>query len=262
MISKTAIEAAKAHARAEYPREMCGFIRGDEFTPVRNRCPDPATHDAGDPACACQLCAFLITAEDMLANADAEVVIHSHPDGPMYPSQADMEGQIADGRPWGIISLNEERISDPMFWGDSLPVAPIVGRQFMHGIYDCYSLVRDVFRLGRDELLKQDITEWPFDPITLPEQPRDDAWWNKGQDFYNLDAFRHGFVEIRREEARPGDAFLCKINSQKFNHGGLLIGNGLILHHLPARLSRREPAGLWARQAGRWLRYVGEGGHA
>lgn len=257
--SPIAIAAAKAHARAEYPKESCGFIKGDAFTPVANICADAATHDAENPDCACQLCAFLISSEDVLANLDAEAVIHSHPDGPMYPSAADMEGQMADGRPWGIIALSEDRVSEPWFWGDSLPIRPLIGREFMHGICDCYSLVRDVFRLGKQALAEQGIPDWPFEPITLLDYPRDDAWWNKDFDLYNLEAFKVGFVEIKREEARPGDAFLCKINSGKFNHGGLLIGNDLLLHHLPARLSRREPAGLWARHAGRWLRYVGEG---
>jgi hypothetical protein len=48
-----------------------------------------------------------------------------------------------------------------------------------------------------------------------------------------------------------------KIRSSKENHGGILVGNDLIVHHLPSRMSRREPAGLWGRQATRWLRYKG-----
>ncbi len=71
--------------------------------------------------------------------------------------------------------------------------------------------------------------------------------------------FKHGWTEIRREDAQPGDCFLAKIRSDKFNHAGVLVSRDLIMHHLPGRMSRREPAGIWARQAGRWLRYAGEG---
>lgn len=182
-------------------------------------------------------------------------VLHSHPGGPLFPSEADMRGQIASEVPWGIIPLDEDRIGDPIMWGDSLPIADVIGREFMHGVRDCYSLIRDCFRLGRDRLAAQGVADWPYEPIELEEIPRDDAWWDGDQDLYGDNFARVGFRSVPLHEAMPGDVFLMSIRSPKANHGGLILPNNLILHHLPARLSRREPAGIWLRNATLILRW-------
>lgn len=251
----TYAEAAKQHARQCYPEESCGIVVDGVYIPVENIARDPLEH-TGERDCACRLCSFAMPANVLMKHPDATMILHSHPNGPLYPSELDMQQQIQSGLTWGIIPLDEDRVGDPILWGGDEPMQPLIGREFVHGIHDCYALIRDTFALGREELARQDII-WPFDPIHLADCPRDDAWWEDGQDLY-LDNFAAwGFEEIAFEEARPGDVFLVKIRSEKFNHGGLLIGNSLILHHLPGRLSRREPAGIWARHAGVWLRYKG-----
>jgi cell wall-associated NlpC family hydrolase len=167
-----------------------------------------------------------------------------------------MEGQLKMNVPWAIIPLDEERTGQPIVWGGDTPVPALVGRQFQHGITDCYAIIRDTFRLGREELAKQDI-DWPYAPIELPEVPRDDAWWMLGEDLY-IDHFaKFGFVEINYTLAQPGDVFLVAVKCETINHGGVLIGGGLIMQHFPERLSQRTPAGLWARHANKWIRYVG-----
>lgn len=256
---KQAFEDAKKHARAVYPEEMCGFVVDEKFIPVQNiaRVPD-GNHV--EENCECRLCTFKISEIDTIKWLDkAEMILHSHPNGPVYPSKQDMIGQMATNIPWGVVALDEDRMGEFECWGDSLPIAPLLGREFMHGIRDCYSLVRDCFRLGREELKAQEITDsWPYDPITLLDMGRDDGWWNGEDDFYAQHFEKVGFKIIQRDEVRPGDCFLLKIRSEKFNHAGVLISNDLIMHHLPSRVSRREPSGVWARAAERWLRYVGE----
>lgn len=251
---------AKKHARKMYPEEMCGFIIDGEFVPVDNVAIDPSEHKK-DGECLCRLCHFKVRNSDSLKYLDkCQAIIHSHPNSPIYPSQADMEGQRRTAVPWGIINLDDERVSDPEMFGDELPIPDLLGRSFMHGIRDCYDAIRDTFRMGKDDLAASDITkQWPFAPITLKNVPRNDAWWESSDDFYGVLPFSYGWKEIERREARPGDVFLVKIRSDKFNHAGVLVAQDLILHHLPGRVSRREPAGLWGRQAGRWLRYIGEG---
>lgn len=257
-----AFEQAKSHARSVYPEEMCGFVVSDEFIPVKNIAKDPSEHK--EENCDCRLCTFKMKKSDVSKHLkECDVVMHSHPGGPVWPSQADMESQATSGKPWGIIALDEDRLGEPELFGDELDPEPLVGREFMHGVRDCYSVIRDAYRMGKDRLKEEGITsQWPFDPITLRDVPRNDAWWETSDDFYGLLPFQYGWKEIKMHEAISGDTFLCKIRSDKFNHAGLLVANDLILHHLPGRMSRREPAGLWARQAGRWLRYVGEGSNA
>lgn len=242
-----AFAAAKAHAREQFPKESCGLIISDRYIPCTNVAEDPVAD-------------FMIAPSEMLKYADETIqfVVHSHPGGPYFPSKADMEGQARMNVPWAIVVLDDERVADtPVIWGTEKPLLDILGRPFVHGVADCYSLVRDVFRLGKDELLKQGIEGWPYDPIELYDLPRDDAWWNKGDNFYLDHYAAQGFKAVEASEARPGDCFLIKIRSDVCNHAGVLIGNDQIIHHLPMRLSRREPAALWGRGAEMWLRYEG-----
>jgi proteasome lid subunit RPN8/RPN11 len=259
---KEAYEQARRHARDLYPEEACGFIVKGEYVPVKNVASDPKSHVDDPDACTCRKCCFRVAKKDVAKYLpDADMFLHSHPDGPLYPSRTDMQSQISMGIPWGIIALDEERIGQPEIWGDTLPIQPLVGRTFLHGIRDCYSLIRDVYRLGRERLALDDITrEWPFDPIYLADKPRDHAWWEMDLDYYETEPGKWGFVPIAQHEAQPGDVFLASIRANgKINHGGVLLSNDLILHHLPQRVSRREPAGIWARHAAKWVRYVGEG---
>jgi proteasome lid subunit RPN8/RPN11 len=258
LMFEKAFEQAKLHARDKYPEEMCGFVIDGEFVKVDNAADDPATHKT-DGTCACRLCAFRIGVADTVnLLPKAQMVLHSHPNGPAYPSKSDMEGQFRTALPWGVICVNESSANDPEIWGDSLPIEPLIGRDFLHCVRDCYSLIRDTFRLGSEELKRLDVTaDWPFDPVVLKDFARDDGWWAGDDDLYS-DYFQEaGFVEIDGKNLKPGDCFMLKIRSNKFNHAGMLIADDLILHHLPNRLSRREPSGIWSRAAEKWVRYVG-----
>lgn len=244
-----AIQDAKKHARDEYPKESCGLVVNGEYVPCFNYASLPLED-------------FIIAGEDFVRaelQGGVQLVIHSHPNGPMYPSERDMQGQVQTNVPWAIIGVDEDRISEPFFWGDTLDIAPMVGREFRHGVSDCYNIIRDSFRLGKEGMAGQGM-EWPFPPITLPVVPRDDSWWDKEDvDLYSSNFGPFGFVQIDRSEVKPGDVFLTKIKSEKLNHGGVYVGNDLILHHLPNRLSRREPFGLWGKAAYMWIRYEGPG---
>lgn len=256
------IREAGEHARAAYPCESCGVIVGGSYVALKNVAADPALHIDGDKNCPCQLCSFSIDPVELvtvLNGREVEAYVHSHPDGPYFPSIADAQQQKITGVPWVILVTDGERVSDPVEWGESLPIAPLLGRRFMHYIHDCYSLVRDVFRLGKDEMANQGM-EWPYEPYLLPDMTREDGWWTQGGNLYLENFERAGFRRIEMSEARPGDAFLCKIESSTPNHAGLLLGNNLIIHHLPGetRVSRREPVGGWGRLADMWLRFYPE----
>lgn len=256
---KTAFEDAKKHAREMYPEESCGLIVKGSYIACENMASSVELH-VDSPDCSCKRCSFMIDPAIYAghsARSGIDMVVHSHPDGPYFPSKMDMESQAATAVPWAIVPLDEERSGDPVIWGDQLEIRPVLGREFMHGVTDCYSLIRDCFRLGKEGLDKQGVEGWPFPPITLVDQPRNDAWWAAGEDLYEKNFLRAGFVAIDASEAQPGDVFLLNIRSKVSNHGGVLVGNDMILHHLPQRLSRRDPAGLWGRQATRWIRYIG-----
>jgi proteasome lid subunit RPN8/RPN11 len=249
-LGAAALAAAKDDARAKYPNESCGFIMGGQYiacenfskTPLKDFALEDTRYDA----------AFMAR--------QVTAIVHSHPNGPIFPSGHDMEQQLATNIPWVIISLNQHVIGQVVIWGDQIATAPLIGRPFVHGVFDCYSLVRDAFGAGTEGMKAQGI-RWPFAPISLPQIPRDDAWWKKDQDLYADHLKPQGFSQISRADAKPGDGFLVKIGDsrtnphERLNHAGVLVDSNLILHHLPGRLSRREPAGVWARAASMWVRH-------
>lgn len=229
MFQDSALAAMKSHALSEYPRESCGFVVNGDYVPLINRAANPEAE-------------FKIGEEDYIRNHEGlQAVVHSHPNGPYYPSAADMRGQVDTDVPWAIIATDGERASDPVVWGDPARRPALIGREFLHGVTDCYSLCRDYYALEHG--------------IAIPEFPRDDNWWNSGGNLY-LDHFAEaGFFEIDRAELRPGDAVLMSVLASVPNHAGVAVADGLLLHHLPKRLSRREPLGPWARQITHCLRH-------
>lgn len=256
-----AVAAAKKDALKRYPEESCGAIIDGVYVPFANLAADPATHVKNDPSCGCRLCSFKMDNGLLRDASDGKIIdaiIHSHPDGPHFPSQADMEAQINTDVPWGIVVTDGHLVSEIAAWGDSLPMEPLVGRRFRHGVHDCYALIRDVFRLGKEGAAEQGI-EWPYDAVELPNVPRQDAWWMNGQNLYFDYLAQAGFYPIPMSEARSGDACLMKVgkNVPTCNHAAVLSGNDLMLHHLPGehRVSRREPPGSLARTAEMWLRF-------
>jgi cell wall-associated NlpC family hydrolase len=225
------VEAAKQHMIACYPEEGCGIFTADGFVAFENVAEDRLTRFKMSP--------------DVFVDHEVLAVVHSHPDGNPFPSAADMTMQIETDVPWAIIVSGKDSAGDPMWFGDQLEPVDLVGRPFMHGIYDCFSLVRDYYRqeLG----------------IELADVPRDWDWWNGGLNLYEENMAAWGFrpLDPSTEELRPGDGFLCRLRSEVLNHAGIYIGDGLFLHHAQGSLSHRSPIHVWAKHIDRWVRYEG-----
>lgn len=224
--------AALEHARREAPREACGLVvvvRGRErYRPCRND-----AHGTEH---------FVLNADDYAAAEDAGDVVavfHSHPVTNAQPSQADRVACEASGLPWYIVNPATEQ------WESCRPEgyqAPLHGRQFVHGVVDCYSLIRDYYRQERG--------------VELPDFERRDDWWHGEQELY-LDNFAAAGFE-RSDDPRHGDVVLMRFGSRRVNHGGILLDGGIILHHLQGRLSGRDVyGGYWRKITACYLRYVG-----
>lgn len=234
-ITEKVIADIKTHAAEEYPREACGVITTkSRYVRMANTAVDPFKD-------------FRIPPEEML-KYNVAAIVHSHPDGPNCPSENDMAGQIATALPWGLCVVGSDLVvSNPYFWGKQEFVPSLIGRRFRHGpsgsdgCGDCYALIRDWYLLERN--------------IALPDFPRPDGWWASGGNLYADHFSDAGFREIRQEEVKKGDVFLGRILSDVINHGGVYIGDGIILHHLSGRESRREPLGRWIKLIDKWVRY-------
>jgi hypothetical protein len=96
------------------------------------------------------------------------------------------------------------------------------GRPFLHGIFDCYTLVRDYYKRNFDIYLPTNIQ-------------RDWEWWNKGQNLYVENAKDCSFEEA--EDIKKYDILVMKINSPVPNHAAIYLGEGKILHHMAGKFS-------------------------
>lgn len=230
-------EEIAAGALAAYPEEAVWLVVAGELRQVANVADDPCK-------------TFVVSSVDMRAAVASglDAVIHSHPDYPACPSEADMRAQEATAVPWGIIATNGTSCTKMTWFGDQIERLPLIGRGFCHGVTDCYALIRDYYAMEHD--------------ITLPEYPRSWEWWLNGQSLYLDGVEAAGFYRISQEEARDGDMWFAQMRSKTPNHGGIITGNGLALHHPSAakpvdksRLSKKDPIGRWLPYITHWYRH-------
>ncbi|MGZ6477654.1 MAG: C40 family peptidase [Bdellovibrionales bacterium] len=151
-------------------------------------------------------------------------IVHSHVNLASTPSEADKVSCEATGLEWFICSVPNGA------WSEFKPSgyeAPLIGRTWAHGVLDCYSLVRDLYK----KELKIDLID--FD--------REVEFWEKGFDLYCDENFKKaGFVDVPFSDLRKYDGILMKIKSKVINHAGVYLGDDKFIHHLMRRLSSRD----------------------
>lgn len=210
------LDAIMAHAEACQPLECCGLIvnqAGIElYLPCKNLSIEPG-HFVLDPV-------------DFAAAEDAGTVVqvvHSHVYQSADPTDADRVGCEASGLPWLIAAWPTGN------WSEIEPTgyqADLIGREFVWGVFDCFTLIRDYYRqtLG---ILISDGGGYPFRDSGLYQARFESA----------------GFAQVDGDP-RPHDVILMGIaGASEANHAAIYVGNETILHHVQNRLSGRVPYG-------------------
>lgn len=250
MIDKNIIQAAVEHANAENPKESCGLVikvdGQQQYMPCRNVSADPNNN-------------FQIHQEDWCRAEDAgEVVaiVHSHPGESARPSQADKFQAEIHGLPWLIIGHNGHEVYQPSGYK-----VPLLGRDFHHGILDCYQAVRDWYSRECG--------------LTLRDYQRSDCWWEakEAKSLYVEQFALEGFTEVSLDEIQRGDALLMRVGrTHHINHAAIYLGDDpsiksedaprlygqgpFFYHHLYGRNSTREILGdSWLRRTEKVLRH-------
>jgi len=226
---------ALLHAQKEDPKESVGVllnIKGKEkYYPCRNL-------SMTNYQC------FILDPEDYVkADNLGEIIgiVHSHPITPPEPSEADRVSCEHSNLKWYIVNPKTEQ------WGYCEPCGfkpSLRGRQWVWGLQDCYSLVRDWYKKEKNIELK----DW-----TRPTTPEEFLL----NPMFEQCAWRTGFRELRSDEKLiNGDLLFMSIGSPGLNHVAIFL-DGDVLHHLADRLSCKEPYSEWLLKCtGKRLRYA------
>tara|TARA_R100000406_G_scaffold65220_1_gene45908 strand:+ start:1163 stop:1552 length:390 start_codon:yes stop_codon:yes gene_type:complete len=101
----------------------------------------------------------------------------------------------------------------------------LVGRQWDYGKHDCFSLLRDYYRLLN---------------IELPDFPRPECLESANNLFIKY-ARPIGFDEIAFEDREPHDVLIMKLGTETPMHAAIYVGGDKILHQRMHGISAVEP---------------------
>ena len=207
-------------AQKESPKEICGLLtiyKGKEkYFPCKNIAEDKGEYFILDPD-------DWIKAED---EGEVIAVIHSHPNHPPYPSDADLASCEYLDLPFYIVTPETEQ------WHYLKPSSykkGLIGREWVWGVQDCWSLIHDWYAEKKNIKLKH--WERPKSPKEFSNNP-----------LFEYAASSTGFIELENTvDLKEGDVLLMDTtNTGKLNHVALYLGNQTILQHCVKRLSCRE----------------------
>lgn len=234
-----------AHAEESFPLECCGVIVDKKYIPCRN------ISENKDQ--------FEIHPEDLAEVEDLgeiQAYVHSHPNASARASELDLIQIELHQKPWVVCAYPDIEFQ---VYGPCGYKAPLVGRNYIHGIQDCYSIVRDFYHRELD--------------IQLIDFERQDRWWEcKDSKSLYLDGFgQAGFIEV--SDMQYGDVLLCRVGrTEHINHAVIwlgdqtelkseqtesCVGSSIILHHPYGRKSVREVFGQqWQERVAKVVRYA------
>lgn len=174
--------------------------------------------------------------EARLLQRKPRLFLHSHPNGNPEPSDRDTETQIATGWNCGIVAVSGNPDTRPVsvydaaypeIWGPNASQGALLGRSFLWGIRDCWTLCADWYAAHGVKI----------DPIPRVRQPGAHHHHARGLDPFSYWPPRLGFKRVERHERRWGDLALMHWRSPTVNHCAIYLGQGTYLHQPNMKLS-------------------------
>lgn len=224
-------------ALAEYEKnksECCGLLLEDgDVYPCENQSQSPSQSFSINT----KLYASLEKKKGVAA------IFHSHVNGNPNFSAADVDLVNRTGKILILydVTRNEFSAIDPS------GKTSLIGRDFVYGIHDCFSLVRDYYMQERG--------------IELPNYPRssDEPVWDKSEwDWIDKEYKRVGFVEVGQPEVGDVIAMSIGSNAPGINHLAIYLGDDRFIHQTYGRKSKIDVWGSpWIQYTIKFLRYTG-----
>ena len=235
-IVETYKEELVKHATKEFPKEACGVFlfrnNNMNYVPCKNIALNPKED-------------FECSLEASMLEDDGSVIIavfHSHTNGNNDLSPTDIIAMNSCQLPYVMFSTTSDTFVIEMPKTERIPYK---GRQYVGGIQDCYTLVRDYYSAEYN--------------IVLKEFFRCDRWWDRGMDVLTESHFKEaGFKEVSLQDIKVGDVIVMQMG-KKNDHLGIYLGNQRFLHHCYNRLSCEDMyGGVWLKHTTSIQRYIGE----
>ena len=210
-------DKAAQHAKKCLPKESCGLlaiVKGKEvYFPCKNLAND-------------QISYFIIDPDDWAKAEDSgELVglIHSHPKGPIFPSDNDKAACEYLGLPFHIYSpeMDDWYSFKPSGYKES----SLIGREWVWAAQDCYTLLVDYFKDKGIDVVDMIRPKSPYEMLTN----------NK----FETEIPSCNFVEVD-DDIREDDLLLFSMGKSKGCHVGIYVGDQMVLHHQVGRLSSKD----------------------
>lgn len=201
------LEEFKKHANEHPGVEVCALV----IQKGRKRSLRICRNDHSEPEGN-----FAITAQDWAEaedEGDIVLVLHSHPGDGARPIPSDLDRQQCNesGVRWGIYAPDCDEYAEI-----EPEEMPLIGREFVLGSADCWGLIMDWHRT-QGVILNDFRVSYPWWESQYPDNLYQDNWREEG------------FVEC---DPMPGCMVIMQVESDKWNHAGIITEEGDLLHHL------------------------------
>lgn len=228
MINKTLIKKIKSIGEARFPNEACGFVvstganKKATIVECRNDALYPKTQ-------------FIINSDEYLRVSEMGEIIgiwHTHTNGNTKPSESDLYGCEATNLPWYLISVEQAedgfKHSDLISFTPNGYEAPYVGRPYVFGSFDCWTLCKDFYKREFG--------------IQLKDYPRIENFWTKDESNYFITKTDEcDLIDVTGQPIQYGDiVFIQTDSSGNPSHSAIYVGDEQILHHCIGRLSKHD----------------------
>ncbi len=237
------IAAMKTAGASRYPNEACGLIVAAGKKSVVIECENisPTPRDR-----------FMIGTADYSKASDMGEIIgvwHTHTDEPPTPSDGDKVDCEKSEVPWFILGVSKDesgefQYSEPVMFEPSGFEMPYLGRPYVMGVLDCYTLLLDFYKREYG--------------IHINDYPRIEADGRLGSSLFVDRYEQEGFVRLIDKDVQIGDVFLIQVPTENTPaHIAIYIGDDQIMHHCHGRLSKRDiyGGGYWQKHTTYHLRH-------